>query len=124
MNGVFYWDLPYLYNQLKQGLLAFKNANVGDLDCIGIDTWGVDYGLLDKKRPAAVQSALVPLRARRGYEGRLEDCRFPDALCPHGHLDDEFQHRLPALPPQAAGRSRAGRGRDDAADAGSAGASS
>ena len=48
MNGVFYWDLPYLYNQLKQGLLAFKNANVGKLDCIGIDTWGVDYGLLDK----------------------------------------------------------------------------
>ncbi len=48
MNGVYYWDLPYLFNQLKQGLLAFKNANVGDLDCIGIDTWGVDYGLLDK----------------------------------------------------------------------------
>ena len=48
MNGVFYWDLPYLYNQLKQGLLAFKQENVGDLDCFGIDTWGVDYGLLDK----------------------------------------------------------------------------
>ena len=47
MNGVFYWDLPYLYNQLKQGLLAFKQANVGELDCFGIDTWGVDYGLLD-----------------------------------------------------------------------------
>ncbi len=48
MNGVYYWDLPYLYNQLKQGLLAFKQANVGDLDCFGIDTWGVDYGLLDR----------------------------------------------------------------------------
>ena len=48
MNGVYYWDLPYLFNQLKQGLLAFKQANVGDLDCFGIDTWGVDYGLLDK----------------------------------------------------------------------------
>ena len=48
MNGVFYWDLPYLYNQLKQGLLAFKHADVGELDCFGIDTWGVDYGLLDK----------------------------------------------------------------------------
>ena len=48
MNGVFYWDLPYLYNQLKQGFLAFKQAGVGDLDCFGIDTWGVDYGLLDK----------------------------------------------------------------------------
>ena len=48
MNGVYYWDLPYLFNQLKQGLLAFKQANVGDLDCVGIDTWGVDYGLLDR----------------------------------------------------------------------------
>ena len=48
MNGVFYWDLPYLYSQLKQGLLAFKQADVGDLDCFGIDTWGVDFGLLDR----------------------------------------------------------------------------
>ena len=48
MNGVFYWDLPYLYNQLKLGLLAFKQADVGELDCFGIDTWGVDYGLLDR----------------------------------------------------------------------------
>ena len=48
MNGVFYWDLPYLYNQLKQGLLAFRNGGYGDLDCCGIDTWGVDYGLLDR----------------------------------------------------------------------------
>lgn len=47
MNGVFYWDTPYLYNQLKQGLLAFKQGNYGQLDAFGIDTWGVDYGLLD-----------------------------------------------------------------------------
>jgi len=45
---VYYWDLPYLYNNLKQGLLKFRQANLGDLDCFGIDTWGVDYGLLDK----------------------------------------------------------------------------
>lgn len=48
MNGVYYWDLPYLYNQLKLGLTAFRHADVGELDCFGIDTWGVDYGLLDK----------------------------------------------------------------------------
>ena len=48
MNGVFYWDLPYLYNQLKKGLLAFRQLNVGELDCFGIDTWAVDYGLLDE----------------------------------------------------------------------------
>ncbi len=48
MNGVCYWDLPYLYEQLKKGLLAFKHADLGELDCCGIDTWGVDYGLLDR----------------------------------------------------------------------------
>ena len=48
MNGVFYWDTPYLFNQLKQGLLKFKQGGYGELDSFGIDTWGVDYGLLDK----------------------------------------------------------------------------
>ena len=48
MNGVFYWDTPYLYSQLKQGLLAFRKGGYGELDSFGIDTWGVDYGLLDK----------------------------------------------------------------------------
>ena len=48
MNGVCYWDIPYLYNQLKQGLVAFKQGNFGELDAFGIDTWGVDFGLLDR----------------------------------------------------------------------------
>lgn len=48
MNGVFYWDFPHLYNALKQGFLAFRQLNIGPLDCFGIDTWGVDYGLLDR----------------------------------------------------------------------------
>lgn len=48
MNGVFYWDTPYLYAQLKRGLLAFRQGGYGELDSFGIDTWGVDYGLLDK----------------------------------------------------------------------------
>ena len=48
-DGVFYWDLPYLLENLKQGFRAFKEENVGELDCFGIDTWGVDYGLLDEE---------------------------------------------------------------------------
>ena len=48
MNGVFYWDTPYLFNQLKAGLLAFQQGGYGELDSFGIDTWGVDYGLLDR----------------------------------------------------------------------------
>ena len=26
MNGVFYWDTPYLFHQLKEGLLAFRRG--------------------------------------------------------------------------------------------------
>ena len=36
MNGVYYWDTPYLYNQLKQGLLAFKQGGFGQLHAFGI----------------------------------------------------------------------------------------
>ena len=31
MNGVFYWDTPYLYSQLKEGLLAFRRGGYGEL---------------------------------------------------------------------------------------------
>ena len=48
MHGIYYWDTPYLFSQLKQGLLKFKQGGYGELDAFGIDTWGVDYGLLDR----------------------------------------------------------------------------
>ena len=68
MNGVFYWDTPYLYNQLKQGLLAFKQGGFGQLDAFGIDTWGVDYGLLDKNG----QLAGVPRSYRLGVQADID----------------------------------------------------
>lgn len=45
-NGTLYWDFPKLLNEIKQGLT--KSKPFGKLDGIGIDTWGVDFGLLDK----------------------------------------------------------------------------
>ena len=68
MNGVFYWDTPYLYNQLKQGLLAFRQGGFGDLDSFGIDTWGVDYGLLDKNGHLAG----VPRSYRLGTQADID----------------------------------------------------
>lgn len=46
VNGTFYWDVLRLFHEIKQGLLKAKQA--GGFDNIGIDTWGVDFGLLDK----------------------------------------------------------------------------
>ncbi len=68
MNGVFYWDTPYLYNQLKQGLLAFKQGGYGELHGFGIDTWGVDYGLLDKNGHLAG----VPRSYRLGVQADID----------------------------------------------------
>ncbi len=68
MNGIYYWDTPYLYQQLKLGLIAFKQGNFGDLDAFGIDTWGVDYGLLDKNG----QLAGIPRSYRLGTQEDID----------------------------------------------------
>ena len=43
-----HWDILRLYHELKQGILAGYKETDGNIDSIGIDTWGVDFGLLDK----------------------------------------------------------------------------
>ena len=46
MPGGFFWDTPRLLFEIKAAILAASHA--GGVDSIGIDTWGVDYGYLDK----------------------------------------------------------------------------
>ena len=46
INGTFYWDVQRLFFEIKQGILKAKVD--GGFDSIGIDTWGVDFGLLRK----------------------------------------------------------------------------
>lgn len=48
INGDLHWDALRLFFEIKQGILKCANSGDRDIDCIGIDTWGVDYGLLDK----------------------------------------------------------------------------
>ncbi len=45
LNDGFYWDLPRLFHEVKQGIRKVKDV---DFKSIGIDTWGVDYVLLSK----------------------------------------------------------------------------
>lgn len=45
LNGTLFWDTPHQIGEIKKGInKAFLQ---GDVDSIGIDTWGVDFGLLD-----------------------------------------------------------------------------
>ena len=45
-NGTMYWDVLRLFFEIKTSIT--KAVNQGGFDAIGIDTWGVDYALLDK----------------------------------------------------------------------------
>ncbi len=47
VNGHLYWDVLRLLHEIKNGLCKAHAA--GGFDSVGIDTWGVDYGLLDKR---------------------------------------------------------------------------
>ncbi len=46
-NGHLYWDVLRLFHEIKNGLR--KAHATGGFDSIGIDTWGVDYGLIDRR---------------------------------------------------------------------------
>ncbi|NLX37489.1 MAG: rhamnulokinase [Chloroflexi bacterium] len=42
-----HWDVLRLWTELKMGLSAYRAACGAELDGIGLDTWGVDFALLD-----------------------------------------------------------------------------
>lgn len=42
-----YWDILRLYHEMKQGILKCASTGHRDIASVGIDTWGVDFGLLD-----------------------------------------------------------------------------
>ena len=46
LRGRMYWDVLRLFFEIKTGIT--KAVNDGGFDAIGIDTWGVDFGMLDK----------------------------------------------------------------------------
>ena len=46
VGGTMYWDVLRLFFEIKQSLI--KSKVYGKIDSIGIDTWGVDFALLDE----------------------------------------------------------------------------
>lgn len=48
VGGHLHWDVLRLFWDMQQTLLKYANNEEGSLASIGIDTWGVDYGLLDR----------------------------------------------------------------------------
>lgn len=63
----YFWDVLHLFSCIKEGLRIYAKKYSEPLLGIGIDTWGVDFGLIDK------QGRLVgnprAYRDPRGYRG-------------------------------------------------------
>jgi rhamnulokinase len=43
-----HWDVLYLWQQVNEGLRQAAQRTAGQVQGIGLDTWGVDYALLDR----------------------------------------------------------------------------
>ena len=46
MLGTRQWDLARIYEEMIEGMVQAVHKHGGDFDGIGVDTWGVDYGLI------------------------------------------------------------------------------
>ncbi|MDO4243090.1 MAG: FGGY-family carbohydrate kinase [Actinomyces sp.] len=57
-----YWDVLRLWEEIREGLLAAAR-DVGPLSAVGIDTWAVDYGLVDPQ--GALTGQVASYRCRR-----------------------------------------------------------
>jgi rhamnulokinase len=79
VDGHLGWDLSGLFDQVLVGLGRAVERHP-DLESIGIDTWGVDYGLLDEDGRLIAQ----PISYRDGRTAAVIDdvhrCITPDAL--------------------------------------------
>ena len=47
VGDTLFWDILRLFYEIKQGLIKAKSK--GPIDSLGIDTWGVDFGLIDER---------------------------------------------------------------------------
>lgn len=64
----YYWDVLFLFNSIRRGLVKFSRDKSGRLDGVGIDTWGVDFGLIDKL--GRLVSNPYSYRDKRGLRGQ------------------------------------------------------
>ncbi|MGN0674849.1 MAG: rhamnulokinase family protein, partial [Oscillospiraceae bacterium] len=80
LNGTFYWDIYRLFYEVRQGIS--KAVLAGGFDSIGVDTWGVDFGLIgadgallespvhyrDERTNGMMEKALMLLPRERFYK--------------------------------------------------------
>jgi rhamnulokinase len=115
-GGILFWDAPRLRDEVTAGLL--RAAAVAPLDSVAVDSWGVDFGLVDRagellrnpvhyrdgRRAAAFDVVLERIPARELYD-RTAIQLMPinsvfelAALAAEGAAELSSAHRLLMIP--------------------------
>ena len=68
-GSTLHWDALRLWSDIQSGL-AKAGAQHGELSGIGVDTWGVDFGLLDSTGALIGQSRSLSRCAQRWRNGK------------------------------------------------------
>ena len=73
VGDAYYWDVLNMYTNIIEGLRQYAKKYPGVPQGIGIDTWGVDFGLLDRQgRLIGNPRAYRDPRGERGMRAFLE----------------------------------------------------
>jgi len=64
---VLHWDVLRIWTEVKSSLAQAIHQCGASLASVGIDTWGVDFALLDRNRGTARQSVPLPGQPDRWY---------------------------------------------------------
>lgn len=49
VNGNFRWDIYRLFTEIKNGIVKYVKKQGDDILSMGVDTGGLDFGLLDER---------------------------------------------------------------------------
>ena len=96
MLDTLYWDLPRLFDEIKTALRKAASGG-GELDGVGVDTWGVDFGLVGRGddllgNPVHYRDARTERHARGGVPARPPRADLRD----HRPAVPAVQHALSA----------------------------
>ena len=59
LGDTLYWDFLNIMKELGNGLKKANSVTDGKIASIGIDSWGADFGLLDKNGDLAFKSCIL-----------------------------------------------------------------
>jgi rhamnulokinase/L-fuculokinase len=79
VRGMFHWDVLRLFHEIKLGMQKAKS--IAEFKTVGIDTWGVDFGLLDKDGNLLQN----PVHYRDRRTGGIPE-KFFESVMPRGEL--------------------------------------